>query len=66
MNLLNRNLLWILGLIALAAIVYYFSDIVAYLLIAWVLSMLGRPLVVFFRTRLKIGKYRMDQLQQPY
>ena len=61
MNLLNRNLLWILGLTALAAVVFYFSDIVAYILIAWVLSMLGRPLVVFYRKRLMIGKFRMGQ-----
>ncbi|MBL7809452.1 MAG: AI-2E family transporter [Saprospiraceae bacterium] len=59
MNLLNRNLLLILGLLALAAIVYFFSDIVAYVLLAWVLSMLGRPLVVFYRKHIKLGKYRM-------
>jgi predicted PurR-regulated permease PerM len=41
MNFLNRNIFWILGLAALAAIVYYFSNIVGYILIAWVLSMLG-------------------------
>jgi predicted PurR-regulated permease PerM len=59
MNLLNRNLLWLLGLTALAAVIYYFSDIVAYILIAWVLSMLGRPLVVFYRKRLMLGRFRM-------
>ncbi|MFN0036847.1 MAG: AI-2E family transporter [Saprospiraceae bacterium] len=59
MNFLNRNFLLILGLAALAAIVYYFSDIVAYVLIAWVLSMLGRPVVVFYRSRLRIGRFQM-------
>ncbi|MBC7777392.1 MAG: AI-2E family transporter [Phycisphaerae bacterium] len=59
MNILNRNIFLLLGLIALAAIVYYFSDIVAYILIAWVLSMLGRPLVVFYRTHIRIRRFRM-------
>ncbi len=59
MNFLNRNFFWLLGLAVLAAVVYYFSDIVAYVLIAWVLSMLGRPLVVFFRKHLHIGRFRI-------
>lgn len=59
MNILNRNIFLLLGLLALAGIVYYFSDIVAYVLIAWVLSMLGRPMVVFYRKHLKVGKYRV-------
>ncbi len=59
MNFLNRNIFWLLGLAALAAIGYYFSDIVAYVLIAWVLSMLGRPLVVFYRKRLSVGRFRL-------
>lgn len=59
MNFLHRNFLWLLGLAALAATVFYFSDIVAYVLIAWVLSMLGRPLVVFYRKNLRVGKYRL-------
>jgi len=59
MNFLNRNIFWILGLSALAAAVYYFSDIVAYILIAWVLSMLGRPVLVFYRKHLGIGRFRL-------
>ena len=56
---MRRNLLWLLGAAVLAAVVYYFSDIVAYLLIAWVLSMLGRPLMVFFQRRIRYRKWRM-------
>lgn len=42
--------LWaLLPLIAILALLYYFSDIVAYILIAWVLSMIGAPVVVYFR-----------------
>jgi len=59
MNTLNRNIFWILGLSALAAAMYYFSDIVAYILIAWVLSMLGRPLAIFYRKHLSIGRFRL-------
>lgn len=59
MNFLNRNFFWLLGLAALAGIVYYFSDIVAYILIAWVLSMLGKPLVIFYRKHLHIGRFRL-------
>ncbi len=59
MNFLNRNIFWILGLAALAAIVYYFSNIVGYILIAWVLSMLGRPILVFYRKHLGIGRFRL-------
>lgn len=59
MNFLNRNFFLLIGLAALAGIVYYFSDIVAYVLIAWVLSLLGRPLVVFYRKRMKLGRFRV-------
>lgn len=56
---MQRNLLWLLGAAVLAAIVYYFSDILAYLLIAGVLSMLGRPLMDFFQQRIRFRKWRM-------
>lgn len=36
-------------------IFYYFSDIVAYVLIAWVLSMIGQPINSFFKNYLKLG-----------
>jgi len=59
MNFLNRNIFWIIGLTVLAGVVYYFSDIVAYILIAWVLSMLGRPILVFYRKHLSVGRFRL-------
>lgn len=59
MNFFNRNALYLVGAILLGAIIYYFSDIVTYVLIAWVLSMLGRPMVVFFQKKFKVGQYRM-------
>ncbi len=59
MNALSRNWFWILGVLVLGAICYYFADIVTYLLIAWVLSMLGQPLMVFFLKHLRFGKIRI-------
>lgn len=37
---------------------YYFSDIVAYILVAWVLSMIGQPMMRFFQAKIKIGKFQ--------
>lgn len=59
MNNLNRNLVVLGGLLALIGIGYYFADIVAYILIAWVLSMFGRPMMLFFQRRFKAGRLRM-------
>ncbi|MBK8968048.1 MAG: AI-2E family transporter [Saprospiraceae bacterium] len=56
-----RNLLWILGIVAALAVGYYFADIVAYVLIAWVLSMLGAPLMVFFRRRIRFRNWRLGE-----
>ena len=47
---LNKNYLW--GLIPLAIIgflLYYFSDIVIYIILAWVVSMIGNPFMKFLR-----------------
>lgn len=62
MSNLNRNLLWLLGAVITIAAVWYFSDIVAYMLIAWVLSMLGHPLVAFFQKRIRIRRYHMGPI----
>lgn len=46
----NKNYLW--GLIPLAVVgflLYYFSDIVIYIILAWAVSMVGNPLMQFFR-----------------
>lgn len=57
--LINRNLLWLLGAAVLAALAYYFSDIVTYILLAWVLSMLGHPVKVFFLKYLRWRRFRI-------
>ncbi len=53
----NRNLLWFVGLSVLGAAMWYFSDIVTYILLAWVLSMLGRPVADFFQEKARIGRF---------
>jgi len=58
MKNINRYVLFVLAILLVGGVVYYLSDIVAYILIAWVLSMLGQPVMRFFR-RLKIGKLKM-------
>ena len=59
MSALNRNLLWLLGAAVLIAVGYYFADIVTYILIAWVFSMLGRPIMIFLQRRVRIGRYHL-------
>jgi predicted PurR-regulated permease PerM len=59
MNNFSRNWPWFLGALVLAVLAYYLSDIVAYILIAWVLSMLGRPLAIFFQKKLRYKSWRV-------
>jgi len=59
MKNINRYLLIALAIFLVGGIVYYLSDIVAYVLIAWVLSMLGQPMMRFFQNKFKIGKFRV-------
>ncbi len=51
----NRYITILLVALALGFIFYYFSNIVAYVTIAWVLSMIGMPVRNFFM-RIHIGK----------
>lgn len=57
--MIRRNLFWILFAAAVIGLAYYFSVIVGYILIAWVLSMLGSPLMRFFQSRIRIRKWQM-------
>ncbi|MBK8515617.1 MAG: AI-2E family transporter [Saprospiraceae bacterium] len=45
----TKYLIAAISLLLVGAIIYYFSDIVTYILIAWVISMIGAPVVVFLR-----------------
>ena len=62
MKNISRYILIIVAILIIGGIVYYLSDIVAYVLIAWVLSMLGQPLMQFFQHRLKIGKFHVGPI----
>jgi predicted PurR-regulated permease PerM len=59
MAFFNRNWLYLLGGFVLLTLMWYFSDIVTYLLLAWVMSLLGQPLMRFFTQRVHIGKYKI-------
>ena len=60
MNPLLRQIIAALGFILFCVMVYYFSNLVAYILIAAVLSLLGRPLVAFLR-KLRIGRFSLGK-----
>ena len=53
MKVSNRTLAIIAGVIAAGVLIYYFSSIVAYVIVAWVLSMVGQPLMRFFQEKLR-------------
>ena len=59
MKISNRTLALIASFLLIGALVYYFSDIVAYTLIAWVLSMIGKPLMNFYMRYIRIWKFRI-------
>ena len=42
-------------------LLYTFSRIVAYVLVAWVLSMIGQPLMRFYMNELRLGKFRPNE-----
>jgi predicted PurR-regulated permease PerM len=52
----------IAGIIVLATVVWFLGDIVGYVIIAWVLSLLGRPVMNFFRKYLRIGRFRVGSV----
>jgi len=59
MKNISRYLALAVGLLAIGALLYYFSTIVAYVLVAWVLSMMGQPLMHFFQHRVHIGRWHL-------
>lgn len=55
----NRIIAISLGFLVALAFIYYFSNIVVYVAIAWVLSLMLEPLVSFFTRNLRIGKFKL-------
>lgn len=58
MKNLNRNILVAVGILLSCWIVYYFSDIVSWIVISWILSLVGQPLTKLFK-KIKIGKFQV-------
>jgi len=58
MKNISRYIAIAISVLIIFAIVYYFSNIVAYVLIAWVFSMIGQPMMRFFQRKIKIGKFQ--------
>jgi len=54
----SRNIIIGIGILLVFILIYLFSDIVAYVLIAWILSLLGAPIMKFYGKILKIGKFK--------
>ncbi len=55
----TRNLAYALGTAVTVFLLWYFSDIVGYIIAAWVVSMVGEPLMDFFQTKIRIRNWRM-------
>ena len=55
----QRQILLIPGALFGVFLLYYFSDIVTYLVIAWVVSMLGRTVTLALQKRIRLGRFRM-------
>jgi predicted PurR-regulated permease PerM len=45
----TKYILLIISILIVGSIIYYLSDIVSYVMIAWALSMIGAPLITFLR-----------------
>lgn len=58
MKNLSKYIAIVVGLLIFGGLVYYFQSIVAYVLVAWVLSMVGQPMMNFFQTKIKIGRFK--------
>ncbi len=56
----TKNILLVLGGLFLIFLLWYFSTIVTYILISFVVSLVGRPVVRFVQ-RLKIGKFTVSK-----
>lgn len=59
MKLNNRYLVGIISLAIFIAIVYYFSTIVTYVLIAWVFSLIGAPFMSFYLEKLRFNRLKV-------
>lgn len=56
MNAYGRVLVVGIPILIVGAIIYYFNELVSYLLLAWVISMVGRPINDFLLDKAKLSK----------
>ena len=59
MNNRNQYLIVATGIVLFGALVFYFRNIVSYVLIAWVISMVGTPISRFLQQKVKIFKWKI-------
>jgi predicted PurR-regulated permease PerM len=57
MKLSNRAIAILVGLSLLGILFYFFSNIIGYVLVAWVLSMIGQPFMRLFQ-KIKLWKFQ--------
>lgn len=55
---ISRLIAIIVSLLVVGYLIYFFSDIVSYVLIAWVISMIGAPLMTFLLEKAKLNKLK--------
>ncbi len=58
MKNLNRIILGVITTLVVGWIIWYFADIISYLIIAWVLSLIGQPIMRLFQ-KIKIKKFQV-------
>ncbi len=58
MKITNRTIALLVSLVLMAALFWYLSDIVMFAVIAWIVAMLGQPLMRFFK-KIKIWKFQV-------
>ena len=58
MKKFNRNAIVIISVIVGSFILWYFRNIVAYVLVSWILSMIGQPFMRLYK-KIKIGNWQI-------
>ncbi len=61
MNNISRYITIAVSLLIAGFLIYTFSDIVMWFIIAWIFSMLGQPLMRFFQKHIHIGRFRVGK-----
>ncbi len=61
MKVIYRYITIAISLLVVGYLVYTFSSIVIYVITAWLLSMLGQPLMRFFQRYVRIGRFHANE-----